>query len=546
MGMSCSAWAVALQAQVTTPGTVGDTLKKPPELQQPRPPAPIVNEQKPPPLPPPPGTVSVAVSAFTFTGNKVFTRDELAAVVAPFTGRPLKLAEIYDAADKVAAYYVSKGYTLATVNVPPQKVDEGVIRLEVIEGRIAAIRVEGNLHYRSGSILEYLQGVKSGEVYRGSALADGLNTLNELPGLATRAVLKPGDDYGTTDIVVQAREQFVQASGTVDNYGREDIGEFRFTGTTTFNSLFGVEDQLQLLGMVSENHLLRYGYFAYSIPLDFRGSRLTGSYGIARFDVDNPLDANIDGENIVGRLQLDHPFVRTPRDRVSAGIGVSSTSADATIEGLPTGGTDLTLLELNASWLHGWGNGFLSQFNTSMSSNFDQANFCDLHPGFGCPGSEATKPRDDQQFRGEIDTLHVLPMPHRLQALLRLDGVWSPDPLPDTQKVGIGGPGNVRGYASSEARGDRGWFTSLTIRRPFALGPVNLMGRVFADSGKVYNVDTPPGVNDEESLSSLGFGADVRYQRVSMSLDASFPRDNQPSSDDHEHFRVFGSLAVSF
>ena len=545
MGVGFSAWAAASFAQ-TTPGTVGDTLKKPPEVPQQKPPAAIVNEQKLAPLPPPPGTVSVAVQAFTFTGNKIFTKEELGAVVAPFTGRPLKLPEIYDAADKVAAYYVSKGYTLATVNVPPQKVDEGVIRLEVIEGRIAAIKVEGNLHYQTASLLEYLHGVKSGEVYQGSALADGLNTLNELPGLSTRAVLKPGDDYGTTDIVVQAREQFVQASATVDNYGRENIGEFRFTGITMFNSLFGVEDQLQLMGMVSEHSLLRYGYIAYSMPLDYRGSRLTGSYGIARFEVDNELDASIDGENIVGRLQLDHPFVRTHNDRFVAGIAVSNTSADATIEGLPTGSTDLTLLEINTSWMHGWGGGFLSRINTSLSSNFDQANFCDLHPGFGCPGSEATKPRDDQQFRGQLDTLHVLPMPQRFQALLRLDGVWSPDPLPDTQKFALGGPGSVRGYAASEVRGDRGWFTSLTLQRPFLFGQFTLLGRVFADTGAVYEVDTPPGVNDEETLSSIGLGADLRYQRVSMTLDASWPQDDQPSSDGDEDFRLFGSLAVSF
>src|SRR5262249_24778108 len=142
-------------------------------------------------------------------------------------------------------------------------IDEGVVRLEVIEGRIADVHVEGNVHYKSDSLISYLPGVRTGEVYRGSSLADGLNTINELPGLSTRAVPKPGTELGTTDIVVQAKEKSAEATCTVDNYGRDDDGKFRFTGTTTFNSLFGVEDQLQLLGMVSEHHLLRYGYIAY-------------------------------------------------------------------------------------------------------------------------------------------------------------------------------------------------------------------------------------------------------------------------------------------
>ncbi len=549
-GFTLTLWAGGVAAQ-TTPGSVGQVQKKPPAVQQPAPPAKI--ERSSPAAASAKGGKAVPVRKFDFYGNTLISSAELGGIVASFTGRPLTLFDIYEAADKVTAFYVAKGYSLATVNVPAQKVDSGVVRLEVIEGVVGRIAVEGARWYRPESMKDYLPGVREGTVYRGSTLATGLNVLNELPGLTTKAILRPGDVYGTTDVVVQATERHFEGSATVDNYGRENIGRFRYSVAGTLNNPLRVEDQLQALFMISEDHLLRYGYVSYSVPVDFTGTRLAFSYGDAQFDIDSDLPLEIDGSHEVGRVELSRPLVRSRTDRLVATFGISNTAADSTIEGFPISDTHIYLFELGGSWVHSYGDGIMSQVSGTMSSNFDRATYADLHSG---PGGE--NHYADQRFRVELDTLHMLPFgfEDEWQALLRLAGSWSPDPLSDTQQYSIGGPNSVRGYPASETRGDRGYLASATFRRPFVLGSANLAGRVFVDSGWVQRIDVPDGAagfrphhKEHDSLTSVGVGGDARWKGLVAQLDLAWPRDTRdshPVSDGHDHFRVFGSLSYGF
>src|SRR3546814_18254787 len=80
-----------------------------------------------------------------------------------------------------------------------------------------------------------------------------MRQLNSLPGLKARAILKPGAQYGSSDMMVRVEEDPFSASTAIDNYGRENIGEFRLSATATLNSPSGVGDQLNIIGLVSEH-----------------------------------------------------------------------------------------------------------------------------------------------------------------------------------------------------------------------------------------------------------------------------------------------------
>lgn len=530
-------WATGAQAQaVPTPGGVGDTLKPPPPpprtIEQPQ----IRNER---PAAAPavaPGGKTVTVEAFAFTGNTLFTGEQLSAQLSRFTGRPLTLLQIYEAADTIADFYVRAGYTLASVNVPAQKVGDGVVQLEVIEGRIGDIRLEGARRYRASHLRDYLGAARPGTVYRGSALQAGMVLVNELPGLQARALLRPGAAFGTTDIVLQAQEDLLTGGLTVDNHGRENIGELRATGSVTLNNPLGVEDRLTVLGLVSEDALLRYGYLAYSVPVTFSGTRLEMSYGEAQFEVDDPSFDGVEGWNKSGRIGLSRPLVRTRRDRLSGSVALSSTNSNADLSGLVFSATQITLLELAASYSHTHQNLAATQLIAALATNFEKAEFDPL----------ATEGDDRQRLRLELDLQHLQPLRNRsLQLIYRLNGVYSPDALADTQQFSIGGPSSVRGYAASEARGDSGYLASLTLRQPFALGPVSLAGRLFADTGVVRLVDRGHGVDDRSTLSSVGAGLDAAYAQLSATLDLSFPTDDRPV-EDHEDPRLFGSVTLAF
>jgi len=531
-------WSVGAAAQ-TTPGQVVDTLKQPPPLQSHPEVVPVWQ-----PSSAPPGVAGsnrrITVSRFDFAGNTLFSNRELQGIVADYTNRPVTLLELYAAADRIAAFYVDRGYSLASVNVPPQKIEDGAVLLQISEGRIAKVDVDNARLYRPQQIRRELPDVQPGTIYNGDIFRDGLRQLNTLPGLQARAILKPGDEYGTSDMIVRVNEKPFAASAAIDNFGRENTGEFRLSATATLNNPLRIEDQFNIIGLVSEDHLLRYAYVDYSLPVSRVGTRLKAAYSDAEFDVDH---APIDGRNRRGELSVEQTLFAGSRDFIKLSGGVSRTESNADFTSAPRIrfiSTKITLFELGALWNHSYANAAVSQISTSVSSNFSRATRAELVAASG------DDPASDQRLRWELDAQHLQPLPAQLQLLLHLNGVYSPDPLVDTEAYSLGGPNTVRGFPAAEVRGDRGYFGSLTLRRPVFVGDAQFAGRVFFDAGKVFAVDPLPGSPDHESLTSAGLGIDLAWWHLNARLDWSFPLDNRDVSDGHDRSRLFGTLAIAF
>lgn len=550
---STSTWA---QSGVSiTPGQVTDTLKAPPELPAP-PVTPQIESQIPEPSPataPESTEKTIVVTAFQFTGNELYSSLELEALLFDFLKKPLSLLDIYAAADVVTAHYTRNGYTLASVNVPPQKVSSGTILLEVTEGKIGKILLEQPSRRKEENIAGYL-GVTKGEIYRTAAVEDGMRRLNELPGLVARAVVRPGEEYGTTDIAVKTQDTLVTGIAFADNYGRENIGETRTAASINLNNPFGNDDQFQFLGLVSSAASLKYGNLAYAVPLGFSGTRLNLSYGLADFET---RDALVTGDSHNARIAVDVPLVRTPSDRLNFVAGVAHTRTTTEIVGAPETGDQITVLEIGTNYNLLHANAGVTQLNATLTTNFqgtDREEFNEER-GFGQQTVSGSKRvRGKQLARLEVDAIHILPLPQRFTLATHLNGVYSPDPLADPSGYSIGGPQSVRGFPASEVRGDRGWFGQLTLSQNYFFGPVLFAPRVFVDGGHVSLVEQPDsgGGTPDNALSSYGLGFDVGWQMLNFKLDASKPigRDrNDPEktiSDGRYSGHIYAALFASF
>ncbi|WP_028080597.1 ShlB/FhaC/HecB family hemolysin secretion/activation protein [Solimonas soli] len=535
LALALAGYCTVAAAQLT-PGQVGDTLKRPEPLRAPAA-TPQLETRKPAPPAVAPGGKQVTVSRFDFAGNTLFSNTELAALISEYTRRPVTLLEIYEAADRIADFYVGRGYTLASVTIPPQRLSDGAVLLQISEGRIADIGLQNNDLYRAEQIRRYFPDVTPGSVYRGAAVEDDLRTLNGLPGLKARAVLRPGEQYGTTDMIVRVEEKPLEGWIAADNYGRDDIGQFRISALGQFNNPLKVEDRLTLMAMRSQDSLLTYGYVEYSVPLNFSGTRLKASYGQADFDVPDSL---IDGRNRAGRLLIEQPLLRRGATQLSLSGGVSRTLANADFTGQTFNGTGITLFELGAVLTHSYESLAVTQFSTLLRTNFESQDREDLNPASGVVS------HGRELLRWEVDVQHLQPLFWHTQLLAHLNGVYSPDPLVDTEQYSLGGPDSIRGYPTGEIRGDRGYFGSLTWSRPFGWAGLLWSPRVFVEAGSAYLVDAPTGIDRKASLTSTGVGLDVGWDRVSVRADWAFPLDNRVVSDEREHSRAFASMNVAF
>jgi len=490
---------------------------------------------------PAPASGSLTVQRFEFTGNTVYTAENLSDITKPYTGRALSLPELYKAADKVAAFYAGHGYTLAAVTVPPQSVASGVVRLEVLEGRIGKVLIEGNNRYTLEQVEHYLPGIAEGKVYQSTTLEAGLDRISHLPGLPqARAVLRPGAEYGTSDVLIQAHEETFSAGLAVDNHGREALGETRTSINATLNNPLRLADEVQALYLRSSSGLLEYGNLGYGIGLG-QDSRLTASYGEARFNTTlvGLTGITVDGLNRSARLAFDTALTRMRSQEFVLGAAVSNTEATADLQGIAISAVKLSLLELSARQRQTFASGAVTQWSATVATSFGSA--CEMSAG--C---------EDQPLRFEADAQRLQPLVGRLDGYLRVNSVYSPDPLPELTQVSLGGPTNVRGHPSAEVRGDIGAFASAGLRQAFSAGPVTILARVFGDAGRV-SAQSPYGSSN--TLSSVGVGLDAYWRAQAFSasarMDLSFPTDNHdentsPPPSDPSDQRLFASLSVNF
>jgi hemolysin activation/secretion protein len=537
VAVSC-AFSFPALAQVT-PGQVGDTLRPPPEIKDA--PEPVVETQRAEPddSAKPDSGPTVVVKQFQFSGNQLYSALELEAVVAGYLNRPVSLIDIFAAADSVASHYAKDGYTLASVAVPPQKISDGVVILEISEGRIGQISLEQPADRSPDRVQKFLS-VAPGDLYQSRELEKGLLQLNELPGLTARALVKPGEAVGTTDIVIRTAENPVTGSLWTDNYGRKSIGENRFGTSVNLNNPLGFDDQIQLLALVSSASSLTYGFAGYNFPLGFGGARASLSYGYADFEVRDVPGLTGDSKN--ARLGIEYPYLRSARELLKLTAAVFDTRTSTDLQGgAPIPGTSITVLEVGATYNRFHSNAAVTQLSAVVSSNFEEQERADLSPPVGADVD------GKQMARVEIDAIHFLPLGAGFAASGRVNAAWSPDPLSDPQAYSIGGPQSIRGFPASEVRGDRGYFTQLTFMRRSTIGALAFTPRLFLDNGEVDLVEPLPGQTGGD-LTSYGLGFDLDYRQMNFKLDVSEPGGNRIDPADGRPFstRVFGSLLIKF
>lgn len=94
---------------------------------------------------------------FQVDGNTVLDAEIIERVVYPFLGERRSFQDVEKAQLALQQAYRDRGFGTVTVDLPEQRADTGVIRLQVWEGRIVRTRVTGSRYYSQGYILARVQ-----------------------------------------------------------------------------------------------------------------------------------------------------------------------------------------------------------------------------------------------------------------------------------------------------------------------------------------------------------------------------------------------------
>jgi hemolysin activation/secretion protein len=414
-----------------------------------------------------PPSASFMVRNIEIAGNTSIATSALHPLVADGEGRTLTLPEIGDLAARITHYYQAHGYPLARAIVPPQTIENGTVRIDVIEARFGTVSVDNHSRVSDGLLKATLGGLKSGMVVTQAEMDRSLLLLSDIPGLTVEATLRPGAQVGTSDLEVSTlRMPLVTGDVSVDNGGDKYSGRVRVGATVNVIDPLHLGDILSVSGL-SSGRDMNYGRVSYEALINGEGTRAGASYSALRYrlgDVLSPIDAT--GSAQVASAWVKHPFIRSRQFdlygqveydhlKLKDDVGASSISTDRHLNNVTASLSgdvrDGLLAGAVTTWNAGWTYGHVD-FDNGIAQEVDAIG-AHTQGGF----SKWNLALDRLQNLGANDALYMA-----------VTGQWTSANLDSSQQLIVGGPNSVRAYDVNAVSGDSGYVLTVELRHTWA------------------------------------------------------------------------------
>ena len=170
--------------------------------------------------------VTVTLSQVAFDNLKAVSPEILRPAYESFLGKPVPIAAVCEIRDAAATILRREGY-LAAVQVPPQRIENGVVHFDVLMAKIVQIQVRGDAGKSERLIAGYLEALKGEDVFNEKAAERYLLLARDLPGYDVRLTLRPaGSAPGEVLAEVSVVRTPVEIDANIQNYGSKDVGRF--------------------------------------------------------------------------------------------------------------------------------------------------------------------------------------------------------------------------------------------------------------------------------------------------------------------------------
>ncbi len=504
-----------------------------PELPQPLPPPELFPPSAPNPTPdePPLGEFpqTIVVERFEVVGSTVFSPEELALATAEFTKRPISLTQVYQARSQITELYLKKGYITSGAYIPPQTIKSGVIKIQVVEGKLEGIQVTGTRRLNPNYVRSRLAIATSPPLNR-QRLLEALQLLQLNPLIQNvTAELSAGSGTGTSLLEVNVSEAKTFSSQIVLDNGRSpSVGSFRRGLRFNEANLLGLGDGLSL-GYTNTDGSNSFDA-SYTLPLNPRNGTLSLNYGITSSDIiEPPFDfLDIKSASRYYELTFRQPIVQTPTQEFALGLTASRRESDISSLlqriGDPAselspgadekGRTRVSALRFFQEW-------------TSRNSHEVIALRSQFSLGIDVLNATVNQDAPDSRFfawQGQAQWARLL-APETL-LLLRLNTQLASRTLLPIEQFGLGGQDSIRGYRQDYLLTDNGTFVSAEVQVPILRLPqIDSILQVvpFMDFGVGWNSS---GIKNPHpnTLASVGLG--LRWSqgdRFTVRLDWGIP-----------------------
>ena len=437
--------------------------------------------------------IKILVKDFKFDGNLYYSNEELEEVIKEAVNKELVYDQLINVTRAISNHYKANGF-LATAFLPPQDINDGVIKIKITEAVLGTIifdvEEEEKLNISKENIrLKLLYKIEDSGVLNIDQLDKNVRNLNKIPGINALAELEEGKNFGETNVKVTAiNTETIFGNTLVDNNGSRSSGYNKITNTINIDGLFNMGDRLAFTNVLSGDHHVKdnheeSNYYAVSstMPVGYNGMLATLRVSKMEYKLSAPFDSTKpSGYSSEYNLSLNRPLIVSPNFNLNTSfslgnnkyvndLGTGNNSDKDVLKSIFNLGFDSRDERLGGGINYG-------SFALSLAKNDLTDNLSNYET------DQSTSDNNGRNFKGTLNLNRMQKLTDKTNLLVKFNGQLAADNLDGADQFSLGGPNAVRAYPSSEAAGDAGFVASLELKRNLFK---NLESTLFYDYGKI-------------------------------------------------------------
>lgn len=475
--------------------------------------------------------LTAQIRTVEISGNTVFSGSEIQQTIVEYQNQILTFADLLEISRRITNLYHHSGYTTSSAILPMQTINDGVAKIEIIEGKLEKIKLQGRKNLQFDLILSFLP--TPGSILNINDLVKNLRKLQRHVSVKrVDGELSNGTERENRILLLTIEEYSpFELSLEVNNHRSFRIGTTQFSSDIAYNNIIGVGER------IFGQYNFTEGFDAYSIGFSLPIIPINGIFeaeyrqGDSEIILDVLRDADIEAKVETFSLKYQQEIIDSDKRTINLGVLFTVSENNTSLLGEPFSFSDgveegralTNILSFTGDWVE-------RNSNSAIISRVELA--------VGIDALDATVNEDAPDgiftlLRLDTQWTQVLNRDRDLLLLLRFFGQFTTDSLLVTEKLSIGGVDTVRGIEQNQVFGDNGagWNLGFYIpiwksqrrKRVFTLNP-------FLDGAAVWDSDD----NNSDFLMSVGIGLNFQYSEkgdIRLIYGKALVNDNQQDDE---------------
>ncbi|MDU8359245.1 ShlB/FhaC/HecB family hemolysin secretion/activation protein [Pseudomonas syringae group sp. J309-1] len=473
------------------------------------------------------------IKTIRLKGADLLSTRERDALLEPFVGQCLAVAQLNGVLKAVTDHYLAKGLVTTRAYLPQQDLSQGTLEVLVVEGKLESLKGEAGSGLSERELAMAFPGLEGQELNL-REIEQLLDQLNRLPSNQAQMELAPGNAVGGSTVLVKNTPQKPwRASLARHNDGQKSTGEQQWGVGLDWDSPLGLADQLNLRGghdAVSDHkRTYQSNMLSYSLPWGWWN--FSYSYSDSEYRTLGQgagFDFKYTGESQTHQLRAERVIHRDAKSKTTLSTGLSHLRTRNFIEDSELANASQRITEAQFGVSHG-------RVVGSAFANLELG----MQQGIGALDAMGEGRRANNEptarYRKYTATLSYLQPfqigEERFTFSSLATGQRSEDMLYNSQRFSVSGQSAVRGYKEQFLSGDSGgyWRNDLRWTRPVTLEWLQPVLQQYGlgvgyDQGVIRRDAGSGGQNGRVSSNSLELFARGKHVSASVTFAHSLER----------------------